>query len=64
MHSRARPGSAPGCGCGRFDDAVFCRYVRPTLNSIAMPLKELGEVAMDNLISMIRNNGSWNAVNT
>ena len=40
-----------------FDDAVFCRYVRPTLSSIAMPLKELGEVAMDNLISMIRNNG-------
>ena len=40
-----------------FDDAAFCRYVRPTLSSIAMPLKEMGEVAMGTLISMIRNDG-------
>ncbi|NLJ23815.1 MAG: LacI family transcriptional regulator [Firmicutes bacterium] len=42
-----------------FDNAALCRYVRPTLSSIAMPLKELGEVAMGTLLSLIdqRNNG-------
>ncbi len=40
-----------------FDDDALCRYVRPTLTSIAMPLKELGEAAMETLISMIKNGG-------
>lgn len=36
-----------------FDNSAFCRYVRPTLSSINMPLKELGETAMDALLSLI-----------
>lgn len=44
-----------------FDNAALCRYVRPTLSSIAMPLRELGEVAMGTLLSLIdrRNNGQF-----
>ena len=42
-----------------FDNTSLCRYVRPTLSSIAMPLRQLGERAMNTLLSLIdqRNGG-------
>lgn len=34
-----------------FDDKEFCDYVHPSLTSIAMPLQEMGEKALDIVIS-------------
>ena len=41
-----------------FDNTSLGRYVRPTLSSIAMPLRELGEIAMDLVVSLIEANGT------
>jgi DNA-binding LacI/PurR family transcriptional regulator len=47
-----------------FDNAHLCRYVRPTLTSIDMPLKELGETAMDTLLSLIERRNAGQILNT